>query len=446
MCVRLDQGQIAEMSPVLAAGPNEQVIDAKGGLLLPGLKDHHIHLLAYAASLESVACGPPDVNDAVELEAVLHRADGNGWIRGMNYHESVAGELDRWQLDELCSDRPIRIQHRSGKIWYLNSLALEHLQLKPDDHPGIEHLAGQLTGQLFRADDLLQQKLGRQLPDINLASARLAEMGICQITDTSPGNDSSTLSLFSQAQADGRLRQKVRLMGQANLEFDTSNLLEPGQHKILLDEYQLPELDELITRISTCHDQQRGVAFHCVTPVELTLALAALQSTGLHPDDRLEHVFECHDEHLGLISELGVTVVVQPGLVYTRGDQYLDDVGDLPHLHRLHSFLDADIQVAASSDAPYGDISPWLGITAAVNRTTRSGRAMGMAEAVDPETAITLYLGSTAKPHHPEAIAVGDPADLCLLSQPYDQTAEMPANTEVQATLLEGELIYARDS
>ena len=42
-------------------------------------------------------------------------------IRGVDYQEQQLGELDRWQLDELCSTRPMRIQHRSGKVWSVTS-------------------------------------------------------------------------------------------------------------------------------------------------------------------------------------------------------------------------------------------------------------------------------------------------------------------------------------
>ena len=64
--VRLKDGRIAAVGQ-LAAEPSEQVIDAAGGALLPGLHDHHIHLLGYAASLNSVRCGPPAVSDAGDV-------------------------------------------------------------------------------------------------------------------------------------------------------------------------------------------------------------------------------------------------------------------------------------------------------------------------------------------------------------------------------------------
>ena len=88
-------------------------------------------------------------HNAEWLSHLLANYSGEGWLRGVNYHESIAGDLDRWQLDMLVNDRPARIQHRSGKLWVLNSLAVEKLDLAAHkDLPGIElNATGVPTGQ-----------------------------------------------------------------------------------------------------------------------------------------------------------------------------------------------------------------------------------------------------------------------------------------------------------
>ena len=57
--LRIENGVIAAIGQ-LTPQPDEPVLDMNGGAALPGLNDHHIHLMAYAASLDSVRCGPPD--------------------------------------------------------------------------------------------------------------------------------------------------------------------------------------------------------------------------------------------------------------------------------------------------------------------------------------------------------------------------------------------------
>lgn len=60
--VLIDKGTIAEIAPYIRAS-DQTTIDADGGALLPGLHDHHIHLMSLAASKRSVVCGPPDVRN-----------------------------------------------------------------------------------------------------------------------------------------------------------------------------------------------------------------------------------------------------------------------------------------------------------------------------------------------------------------------------------------------
>jgi hypothetical protein len=113
--LRIACGRIAEIGcpcpPRRRAGAR-----CAGGALLPGLHDHHLHLMALAAAEGSVRCGPPQVRSAASLASALRAgAGGSGWIRGVGYHESVAGPLDRALLDTLAPDRPVRIQHRAGR-------------------------------------------------------------------------------------------------------------------------------------------------------------------------------------------------------------------------------------------------------------------------------------------------------------------------------------------
>ena len=131
--VRIIAGRIATIGEGLVPQPGEVLLDADFGALLPGLHDHHIHLVALAAALESLQCGPPQVATAEQLGVALRDKvaapiSGNDeWIRGIGYHESVAGDIDRDWLDRHVPDRPLRIQHRSGRLWIFNSCALERL-------------------------------------------------------------------------------------------------------------------------------------------------------------------------------------------------------------------------------------------------------------------------------------------------------------------------------
>ncbi len=450
---------------VLQPAGDETVLEANGAALLPGLHDHHLHLLALAAAEDSVDCGPPAVNNRNELAQAFEQADATlekgEWLRGVAYHDSVAGELDRWQLDKLLADRPLRIQHRSGKLWILNSLALEllgieHLGEKQlQDHPGIERtVKGQANGRLFRMDAWLQEQLQEQLrekrirqsrPDVSVVSRRLAGYGVTGITDATPNNSAQAMSQWQQDIEQGRLLQRVLLMGDARLPESGQAFIERGAVKLLLDEYQLPAIDDFEHAIRVARQLCRPVAIHCVTRAELVYALSALSHVGGFAGDRIEHASICPDAVLALLQESGVAVVTQPSFVYERGDQYLEEVEPRFHseLYRTQALLSAGIPLAGSSDAPYGDPNPWLGMRAAVARKTRSGLFLGQAESLSPEQALALYTSSATAPGTvPRRVAVGAIADLCLLKCPWWQAREQLSEDNVVATLRAGELIY----
>ena len=117
---------ITAVAERLTPEPGEEMYDARGGTVLPGLHDHHVHLWSSAAALESVPAGPPQVRARADLRDALHAAgvDADGWIRAVGYHDSVAGALDRDRLDDISPPVPVRVQHRSGALWTLNSAAL----------------------------------------------------------------------------------------------------------------------------------------------------------------------------------------------------------------------------------------------------------------------------------------------------------------------------------
>ncbi len=442
--VRCENGHIAAIGTQLKLRPNELCIDAKGGALLPGLHDHHIHLLATAAARRSLDCRADSAEPflaRLETHAQLARESGEsyGWVRAVNYHESIAGELNRDRLDELVPHQPVKIQHSTGSMWVLNSPALNLLGLHELQDERIERDANNHpTGRLFRADDLLRASGAASAPDLTALSLELASYGVTAVTDTSANNSAAELDLLRAKQAQGELLQRVRLMGCADLPELREPGFRTGELKLLLDEANLPDIDELIAQVERAHDNGRGVAFHCVTRIELALVISVLSSTGVR-GDRIEHASVVPAGTIAQLAELGVRVVTQPGLIYTRGDRYVQDLehSDLQMLYRLHSLQRQGIAIAGSSDAPYGPIDPWRSMQCAHDRRTQAGAQIGAEEAISAQAALALYCT--------QPIAVGQQADLCVLTQSWRDAARHLANVQVSHTLRNGKLIYCRD-
>ncbi len=449
--VRIRGNVIAEIGTTLCPDGDETVIDAGGGALLPGLNDHHIHLVALAAALDSLRCGPPDVRTSPELATALEAADAdasNAWVRGVGYHESVAGEIDRHWLDLHIRRRPARIQHRSGRLWILNSLALQTLGVV-DDGAGndpFERADGRLTGRLYDADDWLRRRLGSQRPGLARVSRLLASRGITGVTDTSHRNGPDDFAYFVDAQQRGELLQELVVMGDAGLDAVSSGpRIHRGATKFHLHDNALPDFEALCDEIRRSHGAGRPVAFHCVTRVDLAFALAALEEADSRKGDRIEHASIAPPEALETMKSLGVIVVTQPNFVSERGDSYRSsvDADDRPWLYRLRAFIDAGIALAAGTDAPYGQPDPWAAMAAAVSRRTASGATLGAHEGLSPEAALALFASPLRDPGRSAApLRPGTRADCCLLERPWRSVRQQLTQAQVRLTLADGDAIW----
>lgn len=438
---------------VVAVGPGPArhglpVLEARGGALLPGLHDHHLHLHALAAVTNSVRCGPPHVHTAGDLARALAAAPGDGWIRGVGYVETVAGILDSAGLDALCRARPVRIQHRSGAMWILNSAAAGLVGLETAAEPGVERdTSGRPTGRVWRADTWLRSRLpDTGPPDLTDIGTRLARYGITGITDATPDLPPESLTALLGARRTGALPQRLNLLG-VPLGRTAGPGATTGAYKIVLADSGLPDIDTLVATIAHTHALGRPVAVHCASREALLILLAAFDDTGTVPGDRIEHGALIPAESVDILRRLGITVVTQPGFLADRGDDYRRRIepGDLPDLYRCRSLTEAGVGLALSSDAPYGPLDPWQVIAASVARRAPDGVVLGDTETLGAAAALGRYLAPLRDPGGPaRTVTAGSPADLVLLDRPIGSMLLDPTADAVCATLVHGEVIFAR--
>lgn len=448
--VRVAQGHVIEIGTALEQR-QEQVIQGDGGALIPGLADHHLHLAATAAATSSTDLTSLSADQAADAIATS-APDPAGWVRVIGFDEQAHGDLDRHRLDVLRGDVPLRVQHRGGSLWVLNSAALARLdpdtnpETNPetDPHPGIERGDdGVPTGRLWRADDWIGTRLGDAVaPSLADLGRRLAALGITHVSDASP--DARPAAFAAAAVASGELPQTVMVMA-ADVRPEPHPRLSVGPAKIVVADHATPDLEELAARIRALHASGRPVAVHCVTRVALVLTLAALDLAGTRPGDRIEHCAVADDDLALEIARRDLAVVTQPSLLRDRGDDYWarSDPADRPHLWPYARLLRAGVRVSPSSDAPYGDLDPWSTIAAAVARRTPSGRVLGATDVVPAATALNGFLAPPTNPGGPpRVIAIGAPADLVLLGSPLADVLATPSRRHVRATFVAGEQIY----
>lgn len=437
--VAVGAGRIAAVAPRLGRCDND--LPGAGLLLLPGLADHHIHLLATAARLRSVDLAGDTSADAV-IAALRAKAAGlppGAWVRAVGYDERAAGIPDRTLLDAWLPDRPLRLQDRTGALWALNSAALALLGDAP--WPGAVETDGRgiPTGRVWRGDDWLRSRIGGDPPDLAPLGRQLARYGVTAVTDAGAHNGPGEAELLAAQVRSGALSQRLTLMGREDLPEAPEYRV--GPLKLLYDERDLPVLEAVAARIAVARAARRAVAAHVVSEAELVFFLAALDCAGgARPGDRIEHGSLIPPNLIGEIASRGLIVVANPGFVAARGDRYRAEVERFQQidLHRLASLAAAGVPLLGGSDAPYGPANPWIAIASAVRRKCPSGEVLGPHEALAPPAALRLFRTGGA-------IHVGAPADCCLVERDWpERVGDTGAPDPVALTLIAGQPAYVR--
>jgi predicted amidohydrolase YtcJ len=450
--VRAGPDVITHVGRSLTRQPADQVLDGAGGALIPGLHDHHVHLRAAAAARQSVdvsaSASPADLDRIVAAAAAGHQ----GWLRVVGWDEHAGGPLDRYRLDALAGQVPVRAQHRSGAMWVLNSAALAQAGVAGSHLGGVERdRHGAPTGRLLRLDAWLRDKVPALSPatfEANLIgyAAEAARLGITGFTDATPGRDAADVAEFARLAEAGAVPQRLVLMASPGLLApDPAGLARGrvmiGPVKVILDDAALPGAAELSAIVAAAHRAGSAVAIHCVTAEQLIVAVAALERAG-PAGDRIEHAGIVPPGYADRLARLSAAVVTQPGFIAARGDAYLRDVPppERDWLYPCGSLIRAGVPVAAGSDAPFGPLDPWLCMASAVTRRTSSGQVLGPSERITAARALRLFAAAPGNVRRMRTVAPGQPADLCLLRLPVRDALARPSADAVRATFMAGRI------
>lgn len=122
-----------EESCIAFADENTEIVDLGNRVVLPGLIDGHTHPITVAMTFWRVRM--PLTHDRDELfENIRYYAEQNPretcpYFFCENYFAEIFGDKGptRWELDEIISDRPARIQDFTDHACWFNSKALELL-------------------------------------------------------------------------------------------------------------------------------------------------------------------------------------------------------------------------------------------------------------------------------------------------------------------------------
>lgn len=485
------------------------VIDCQGRTVLPGFNDAHCHFVALAKSLVNLNLGPAKVHSILDIQREIRKVAKNlapgSWLRAEGYDEFYLAEKrhpTRWDLDKATYIHPVKLTHRSGHAYVLNSLALTLAGISketPEPPGGIierDLKTGEPNGLLYDMGDFLAKRVpplddSELCRGVQLANQELLSTGITSIQDASPENDWKRWRMFQHWRKEGNLRCRVSLMlglegfeqllschsglstaiaSEAKQAYETQDRVchasitthsevHPGGVKIVLQETtgQLnPSAEGLRQLVHRIHQSHLQVALHAVDESTVEVACSALeyalqQSPSMNHRHRIEHCSVCLPDIAKRLALLRAVVVTQPAFIYFNGERYLKTVpeGQLQHLYPIASLLKAGVKVAAGSDCPMAPVNPLCGIYAAVSRRTKTGEILLPQERISPLEAIRLYTENAAYASFEEAVkgsvTPGKLADLVVLNgDPTKLPVEEIKDLEVEMTIVGGDIAYRK--
>ena len=477
------------------------LIDAHNHLLMTGRVLGQVRLYDCRGIPEIVA----------RVAARVRESPPGGWVVGRGWDESLLAEgrhPTRHDLDPVSADHPV-VLHRVWNKLVANSAALRAAGIDretPDPSPEIRYAGsferddtGAPTG-LFRdrAKDLIVGRAPAPTEDelvaaIGTACRAYNAVGLTGVAD--PGLYPHELRAYHRARREGVLTVRadlllagwgfgapeeepllrdrfaaigvmggfgddllrlegVKFMPDGGMGDRTARMTEPYSNEPdnrgtwVVDPDRLAELIRWVHDLGwpmdchTCGDEAQDVVVR---------AYAAAQTANPKPwlRHRVHHAYFPSPGTLRLMAEHAIPALVSSPFLAHLGEGFVNAVGAerAARAMPMRTYLNAGVPLAGSSDSSIADFNPWVGMAAAVNRTTVAGRPLGPGEALTPAEALRSYtLGgafATGLEHAKGSIARGKLADLVVLDR--DPLAIPPgdlARVTPTATLLGGAWVF----
>jgi predicted amidohydrolase YtcJ len=468
--VHIAEGFIVDIAPAGALRRRGRVLDAGGAWLIPGLWDHHVHVLQWALAAQREPLGV--AASAAQAAALMAGAPvlpdgrrvGSGFRDGL---WSDAPSID--VLDAATGEVPTYLINADVHSVWLNSAALRREGFEPDGI-GIlrEAPAFEISRRLNAVDDSVADPLVASMArdaatrgvvgivDLDMAwnedawarrvaagfDALRVEFGIYPeyleraIAEGLQTGDAARGAAASDLARVGAL--KVITDGSLGTRTAATSHHYPGDpHNHGMLTVDLATLVDLMTRATGA-----GIAsaIHAIGDVANSYALDAFAATGAW--GTIEHAQLVTHADIPRFARLGVGASVQPE--HAIDDRDMTDAiwaEQTAQPYPLRSLADAGANLLFGSDAPVTPLDPWAAMAAAVFRTRDGREPWQAAQSISAATALAASTrGGSADA---DRIEPGARADLALCARdPLTASADELRAMAVTATLIAGRLTH----
>ena len=485
-----------------AAPPDARVIDGRGGMVVPGFIDAHIHFLDGGFGLASV-----QLRDArtpqefiARIRAFAATAPRGSWITAGDWdHEQWGGELPRrdW-IDSVTPNNPVWINRLDGHMRLANGLALRAAGItretaEVEGGTIVRDDRGEPTGILKDNAMSLVSRVEPPPTDamadraLDAAMSHVLARGVTTVHNMGSWSD---LAVFERAHRAGRLRTRIyaavpldsweRLRDTVAARGKGDVWLRIGGLKGFVDGSLGSHTAAFLEPFTDAPDD-RGLLVN--TPDDLRRWTAGADAAGLHvivhaigdrairlqldifrdvarehgPRDRrfrIEHAQHIAPADLRRFAELGVIASMQPYHAIDDGRWAERLIGHerARTTYAFRSLLDARARVAFGSDWFVAPPTPLEGIYAAVTRRTLDDRNPGgwiPEQRISVEEALAAYTAGGAYASFDEAekgqLIRGRLADFVLLDRDLTRIApETIRDAQVLMTVVGGRIAFER--
>jgi predicted amidohydrolase YtcJ len=481
------------------------VLDARGGLVVPGFADGHTHFVSGGFQLAAV-----DLRDAATPAEFVQRlgAYARGlapgvWITGGDWdHESWAGApLPRREwIDSVTPDNPVFVNRLDGHMALANSAALRAAGItgSTPTPPGGEIPRDPRTGEpqgIFKdeAMNLVWAAVPAPSPEqtdsaLARALAHAAALGVTATSHVSATwdelaswrrlRDAGRLTLRAyvylplarwrevaetvrvSGAGDDRLRiAGLKGMVDGSAGSRTAYFFEPFADSADYAGLLVTPEDSLRAWIGNADSAGLQLAVHAIGDRANALLFHIYDSVAAAHGERdrrfrVEHAQHLRREEIELFGRMSVIASMQPYHAIDDGRWLEKRIGRARSIttYAFQSLLAAEAPLAFGSDWTVAPLDPLLGVYAAVTRRTIDGQNP---DGWVPEQKITLhqtlraYTAGNAYAVFAEkqwgTLAPGLLADLVVLDRDlFTMPAESLATAKVRYTVVGGRVVYRR--
>ncbi len=499
--VLVEDGMITKVGgkELLLSEKDAESINLQGKTLLPAFIDSHSHITAYANTLAFADLSSAENFEEIKslLTSFLEKKSVNkdSFVVGFGYDQNALGEKkhpNKFLLDQVSSDLPVLIVHKSGHMAVVNTKALEIANITSETlDPSGGHIgrisdtkepSGYLEEKAFMAlSSLFPSEKGNVFELLKQAEHSYLSYGITTVQEGLVAEEQ--FSLLKDADLSIDVIGYVDICNAKQLFLENSRYAENyvghfklGGYKLFLDGspqgrtawmtkpyektyagYPIYDDKTVLSYVKASLSENVQLLTHCNGDAAAAQLISSFQKayseTKLKNDIRpvMIHAQLVRKDQLPFMKQLKIIPSYFVAHTYFWGDVHRENFGDRAYeISPAASTLALSMPYTFHQDTPVLPPDMLFTVWCAVNRISKSGTVMGEDQRISPLDALKGVTINAAYQYFEDnkkgSIAEGKLADLVILSEnPLKCDPMKIKDIEVLETIKQGKTLFKKE-